>query len=140
MAVSDILSRLWDNLAGRLSGPLNFRLIMQPTVASYLAIRAGLADARNGRPPFLWAAITNRVVRHELSVDAWRDVGKVFIFAAVLDVIYQLVEQHAVYLFELLIVSTLLGLVPYVLVRGPTARVARWLGADSSLRKRDRTQ
>ncbi len=138
--MDEILSRLWDNLAGRSSGPLNFRLLLQPTVASYLAIRAGLADARNGRPPFLWAAITNRVARRELSSEAWRDVGKVFIFAAVLDTIYQLVEQHGVYLFELLIVSTLLGLVPYVLVRGPATRVARWLGADRSERKNNRRQ
>jgi hypothetical protein len=137
--VEEILSRLWDNLAGRSSGPLNFRLILQPTVASYLAIRAGLSDARNGRPPFLWAAITNRIARGELFADGWKDVGKVFSFAAVLDAVYQLVEQHGVYLLELLIVSTFLGVVPYVLVRGPTARVARWLGADGRDPKHERT-
>ncbi len=140
MNVEHILSRLWDNLAGRLTGPMNFRLILQPTVASYLAIRAGLADARHGRPPFLWAAVTNRIARGKLFASGWKDVGNVFVFAAILDAVYQLVEQHGVYLLELLIVATFLGVVPYVLVRGPAARVARWFGADGSDRKSKRTQ
>ena len=137
--MEDILSRLWDNLVGRLNGPLNFRLLLQPAVASCLAIRAGIADARHGRPPFLWTAVTNPVARRELFADGWKDVGRVFIFAAVLDGIYQLVVLQGLYLLELLIVAPLLGLVPYVLVRGPTTRIAR-LFTDGSNRKRNRGQ
>jgi len=48
--MGEILNRFWENLAGRLSGPMNFRLVIQPTVAGILAIRAGLKDARGGRP------------------------------------------------------------------------------------------
>ena len=49
----DQLSRAWEQLAGRLEGPFVFRFVLQPTVAALLAIRAGLADARNKRTPYL---------------------------------------------------------------------------------------
>jgi hypothetical protein len=71
--------------------------------------------------------MANQGARQSLLTDGWKDVGRVFIFAAILDVIYQLVEQPRVYPLEVLIVSTLLGLVPYVLVRGPTTRIVRRL-------------
>jgi hypothetical protein len=48
--MNEMLQRVWDNLIGRTSGPMNFRLIIQPAVAIFIAIRAGLNDAREGRP------------------------------------------------------------------------------------------
>ncbi len=50
--MSDIFIRLWNNLVGRITGPMNFRLIMQPLVAAGFAIWAGVKDARAGRPAF----------------------------------------------------------------------------------------
>ena len=126
--MGDILKRFWENLAGRSSGPLNFRLVIQPTVAGILAIRAGLKDAREGRPAFLWAGITNSAYRPELLRLGWQDVGKIFLIAAILDSIYQLVVHRGVFLLELVVVTTVLAIVPYVLIRGPVSRVARALG------------
>ena len=117
--MNEILQRMWENLIGRLTGPMNFRVVIQPAVAIILAIRAGLADARHGRPAFLWAAITNPAYRPELVREVWKDAGKVFILAAVLDATYQLIVLRWVYPGELLIVATALAAVPYVLVRGP---------------------
>jgi hypothetical protein len=57
--MSDIFSRLWNNLVGRITGPMNFRLIMQPLVAAGFAIWSGVKDARAGRPAFLWTVITD---------------------------------------------------------------------------------
>ncbi len=125
--MEEILKRVWDNLIARASGPMNFRLIIQPAVASFLAIRAGLKDAREGRPTFLWTAVTNRAHRPELFRQGRRDVGKVFALAVVLDAIYQLIVQRGVYVLELLIVATSLAVVPYVLLRGPVSRIAKWL-------------
>ncbi len=128
--MDEILRRVWENLIGRSSGPMHFRLILQPAVATFLAIRAGLADAREGRPAFLWAAITNPAYRRELLRDGWKDVGKVFSLAAVLDAIYQLIVHRGVYLGELLIVATVLAIVPYVLVRGPVNRMRKRLAPE----------
>ena len=35
-----------SHLIGRIHGPLNFRLVLQPTIAIVFAIRDGLEDAR----------------------------------------------------------------------------------------------
>ena len=44
--MDEMLARLWENLGGRIGGPLSFRLILQPTIAIVLAIKAGLSDAQ----------------------------------------------------------------------------------------------
>ena len=123
----DLLMRVWENLVGRTGGPMNFRLIVQPAVAFVLAIRAGLKDARTGRPAFIWAVLANPSHRRELLQTGWKDVGKVFILAVVLDMIYQLIVHRGVYVLETLIVATLLAIIPYILVRGPVNRIARLL-------------
>jgi hypothetical protein len=128
--MDDILRRFWENLVGRSSGPMHLRLVIQPIVASILAVRAGLRDAREGRPAFLWAAITNPAYRPELLQQGAQDVGKVFVVAAVLDAVYQLIVQRGVFLLELVVVATVLAIVPYVLIRGPVSRLA------ASLRQR----
>ena len=40
--MNEIFARLWQNLYARVTGPMNLRLIIQPAVATILAIRAGL--------------------------------------------------------------------------------------------------
>ena len=70
---------------------MTFRLILQPAMAVLLAIRAGLHDAREGQPPFLWTVFSHPGRRHELLRQSWDDVGNVFILALVLDSIYQVV-------------------------------------------------
>ena len=122
--MDDILKRFWENLVGRSSGPMHLRLVIQPAVAGVLAIRAGLKDAREGRPAFLWTAVTNPAYRPELLRQGARDVGKVFVIAVVLDAAYQLIVQRGVFLLELLVVAILLAIVPYVLIRGPVSRLA----------------
>jgi hypothetical protein len=122
--MDDILKRFWENMVGRSSGPMHLRLVIQPAVAGVLAIRAGLKDAREGRPAFLWAAITNAAYRPELLRQGVQDVGKVFVVAVVLDAVYQLIVLRGVFLLELLVVATVLAIVPYVLVRGPVSRLA----------------
>jgi hypothetical protein len=123
--MDEILNRVWENLLGRSAGPMSFRMIMQPTVATIIAIRAGLNDAREGRPAFLWAALSNPAYRPELLRQGWKDVGKVFIFAMVLDAIYQLIVHRGVYILEMLLTAIALAIVPYILVRGPINRLAR---------------
>jgi hypothetical protein len=123
--MDEIFARLWQNITARLTGPMNLRLIIQPTVATILAIRAGLRDAHQDRPAFLWAVLWNPAHRRELLQQGWKDVGKVFLLAAILDVIYQLIIHRGVYSLELLITAVTLAIVPYVLLRGPISRIAK---------------
>ena len=121
--MGDILQRVWDNLIGRLGGPMNFRLIVQPLVAGIIAIRAGLKDGREGRPAFFWAALSDRQSRAQLMHEGWKDVGKVFIIAAILDSIYQLKVHRGVFVGELIVTAVVLAIVPYLIIRGPVSRL-----------------
>src|SRR5215831_11383186 len=76
-------------------------------------------------PPFLSTLLRNPAHRRELLRQGWKDVGKVFLLAAILDVIYQLIVHREVYLLELLLTAVTLAVVPYVLLRGPVSRIAR---------------
>ena len=122
--MDDMLARLWENLGGRIGGPLSFRLLLQPAIATLLAIRAGLADAQAGKPPYLWTILTNADDRRDLLRHGWKSVAKVFVMALVIDVVYQLIVAHWVYPLESLIVAFVLACVPYLLVRGPVNRIA----------------
>jgi hypothetical protein len=122
------LARGLENLLGRLGGPMSFRFLMQPAVAIFFAIRAGVADAREHKPTFLGCALSNPRSWSPRMRQSWKDVGTVFIVALVLDAIYQIVVQPGIYVLELLIVATVLALVPYMVVRDLASRVARWFG------------
>jgi hypothetical protein len=123
--MNDIFARTWENLSARLTGPMNLRLIIQPIVATILAIRAGLQDARQDRPAFFWAVLWNPTHRRELLRQGWKDVGKVFVLATILDVVYQLIVHRGVHSLELLITAVILAIIPYLLVRGPISRIAK---------------
>jgi len=113
-----------DQLVGRSDGPLHFRFILQPAVASIIAVRAGLKDATAHRPAYLWTALSQPQKRHALGLDAWKDVGKVFIIAFLLDIIYQVVVFRWIYPMQAVIVGFALAIVPYILLRGPVNRIA----------------
>jgi hypothetical protein len=110
---------------------MKFRLVLQPAVASYFAIRAGLADAKAGRPPYFWELVWEPGERVAMIRDAWKRVGKVFILAFVLDIVYQLLVLHFIYLGEAIIVAFALAIVPYLLLRGPAMRIARLISRRS---------
>ncbi len=126
-ALLEMISRGVDQLLGRASGPLQFRLVVMPTVVTLLAIRAGLRDARAGEPAFLWGIISDPRRRRQRMLAAWRDVTRIFIVAIVLDTVYQVMVLRAFYVVQALIVAVTCAIVPYVLFRGPTARLARVL-------------
>jgi hypothetical protein len=123
-AAAEALARGWTNFVGRLDGPMHLRFVVQPAVAVLLAIRAGVRDARKGAPPLL-ADLRNPAHRRERMRDAWRDVRRVFLVAVALDAAYQVWVHRGIYALELLVTATVLAVVPYGLVRGPAARIAR---------------
>lgn len=131
-ALFETVLRGWEGFLGRPAGPLNVRFLIQPALASLLAVRAGLEDARARRPAFLWAAVTHRPRRRALLIGALRDLRMPLCLATALDVVYQVVVHRGVYAVELVFTVAVLALVPYVLVRGPTNRVARAFRSNRS--------
>ena len=105
--MDDFLTREWQHLLRRTAGPLHLRLILQPIVATFLAIRVGLRDAR----PILIRA-------------GWKDIGRLFLMSLVLDSVYQFILFRWFYPLQALIVAFVLTIVPYVAIRGPVTRTA----------------
>ena len=123
--MDEMFSRFVNDMVARVSGPMQFRLVLQPAMAAFFAIRSGLADAREDRPPYFWALLSNSAPREAMLESGWKSVGRVFILAVVLDVVYQLYVQRFVYPFEALAVAFILAIVPYVILRGLVTRLAR---------------
>lgn len=123
--MEDTLIRIVDNLIGRVSGPMKFRLLLQPTMAIIFAIRDGLKDAREDRVPYFWAIFTSPAHRKTLLREGWKAVGKVFVIAVIMDAVYQFMVLRWFYPGEALIVAFILALLPYLLIRGPVNRIMK---------------
>jgi hypothetical protein len=136
--VEEMFSRGWDELIARDSGPLHGRLVLQPLVATILAIRSGLKDALEGRPVFFWTLALKPAQRRSLLRHLWKDVGKLFLVACVLDVVYQLLVLRWVYPVQTVIVATVLAILPYLLFRGLANRLGRRLGLNKSQKEGER--
>jgi hypothetical protein len=123
--MDDFLTRIFENMVGRVTGPMMFRLILQPTMAMLMAIRDGLRDAKAGQPPYFWAMLADPAHRRELIHDGWKSIANIFVSALVLDGVYQWIALRWFYPGEAVLVSLMLAIVPYVLVRGPVNRLMR---------------
>lgn len=131
--IQEILARIWNDLSARPDGPLALRFYFQPAVATLLAVRDGLKDARGERTPYFWAILFHPEQRADRLREGLKAVGKVMILAVVLDAVYQLKVLGRLYPGEALIVAFLLAYVPYLLIRGPVARIMRRLLARKSV-------
>lgn len=120
-------ARVGSQLVARVSGPMKFRLVLQPAMSCFFAIRQGLADAKAGNSPYFWSLLSNPGHREDMIKDGWKHVGRVFLLALAMDVIYQLIVLHFVYPGEAVIVAIVLAIVPYLVLRGLVTRAARRL-------------
>ena len=123
--MEEFLSFRLDDLIGRIHGPMNARIYIQTLMAIIFAVRAGMRDARDENAPFFWALAFGSGHRGELVKAAWKDIGKVFVAALALDVVYQIYRFHMLYPLEAVIVATLLAVIPYIVVRAAVTRVMK---------------
>ena len=124
--MEEFFSRVYTDFIGRLDGPMHLRLILQPLVACIFAVRSGLRDAREGKPPFFWSLAYNAESRADLLREGWKDIATVFIAAFVLDIIYQFIALKSFYPGEATLTAVILAIIPYLLVRAPITRIANW--------------
>jgi len=124
-AISEVFSRGFQQLVERMSGPFHFRLLITPAVAIVYAIRAGLRDAREAHPPFLWEILTRPEERQRLRRSWLNDIGKMIVVVFVIDAAYQVFVLRFFYVVQALILVVALAMLPYALVRGITNRLAR---------------
>jgi hypothetical protein len=122
--------RMWQDLLDRQRGPMAFRLILQPVMAAIAALHDGMKDAKLSRSPYLWTLIVSQTERASRLREGLISTARIILLALGMDTIYQLFVLKTFYPGEALIVSILLAFVPYLLLRGPTARIARWWRGD----------
>jgi hypothetical protein len=123
--MDELFARVWADLVARIGGPMSFRLVLQPAVAVFLAVHAGIQDARRGSPFYTWSVFTDPEHRRDLLRQGWKEIAKVFVIAGVLDMVYQFVAFRWIYPGEALLVAFLLACVPYLLLRGVVNRLIR---------------
>ena len=129
--MSNVVGSAWEMLAGRTTGPLTLRLIIQPSMAALLGIRAGLKDAKAGRTPYLWTLLKAKSMRKDLLLEGWKDVRKVALMAFLIDAVYQVIVFHWIYVLQAAAVAVVLAILPYIVVRGLTTRA---IGGDRGAR------
>jgi hypothetical protein len=126
---AEVRLRVWHNLIDRPDGPMVFRFVLQPLMAAVAALRDGIADAARGRPPFFQAVVTDAAGRRARLDEALVATARIIVLGLVMDAIYQVIEFRAFHPVEAVIVALLLAFAPYLVLRGPVARLARrWVG------------
>ena len=129
----EVLMRIWQNLVERPGGPMTFRIILQPIMATVAAALAGVRDARAGRSPYLWSILRNPEQRVPRLQEGMVATARIILLGLVMDLIYQFLVFDVFHPAEAAIVALLLAFVPYLLLRGPIARIACWwLGRGSA--------
>jgi hypothetical protein len=78
-----------------------------------------------GKPPYFWGLIFTPRHRVDRIKEGWKSIGKVFIVAMVLEVVYQVMTHDVEYRGYFLVAAFALAIVPYLLLRGPTNRLVR---------------
>jgi hypothetical protein len=125
--MEEVLTRLWNDLTGRIGGPMSFRLLLQPAMALIFAARDGLKDAREGRPAYFYSLFTEPEDRRSRLREGFKAVSRIFALAIIMDLIYQVIVLRWFYPLQALIVAFILAFLPYILLRGPANRIARFL-------------
>jgi hypothetical protein len=123
---AEVRHRVWQNLLDRPGGPMTFRFILQPLMAAIAALIDGVKDAKAGRSPYFLTVLINQKERGGRLYEGLIATARVILLGLVMDVIYQVIVLKTFYPGEAVIVALALGFVPYLLLRGPAARIVRW--------------
>jgi hypothetical protein len=123
---TEVHQRIWRDIFDRPSGPMSFRFILQPIMAAIAALHDGVKDARLGRNPYLWKMLTDAHAAPGRLREGVIATARIILLGLGMDAIYQAFVLKTFYPGEMVIVAILLAFIPYVLLRGPFARLAKW--------------
>jgi hypothetical protein len=118
-------SAFLEDIPKRLAGPGRFRFVMQPLTAIILGILNGLADARAGRPPYLYGVFLHRDLRKDLVKTGFSSIVNLLLMGILLDAVFQRIILGAVHPVPALIIGPFLIVGPYAVARALTNRLAR---------------
>ena len=122
--MDEIFGHAWRDFVARTTGPMWFRLILQPAVAIVFGIRAGIRNARSAVSESPPSSGLDPAYRRAMFRQALHDVGLMFLAGIGLDVVFQLIALRALYPLEAVLVGFLLVALPYQIVRATVGRLA----------------
>lgn len=125
--------QFFEELPQRFTGAGRFRFILQPLVAIVLGIRGGLADARAGHQPYLFALIFGTEQRKELLRSGAAAITTLVAMGIILDLVFQVVLYHSVHPGAALVIGPILICFPYAVSRAVTTRLARVIGVKKDI-------
>lgn len=123
--VHDVV-RFYDDLIGRTHGSMSFRFFLQPAMGLLMALRDGVKDAKTGRRPYFWKILNDPTARRESLHEGVKATTRILLLGLVMEIIYQYKVLGTFHVLEALNVIVALCFLPYVLLRGPINRLARW--------------
>ncbi|TWI03839.1 hypothetical protein IP90_01655 [Luteimonas cucumeris] len=123
----DLTRTFWTEILARPEGPFAFRFILQPLMSLLMATRDGIKDSRTGITPYFWRiASTDPQSRRAALRDGLRSTGRILLLGVLIDAVYQYKAMEGlVRPLEALYIAFVLGFLPYLIFRGPIARLAR---------------
>ena len=116
--------RFLEDLPKRLKGPGRMRFILQPSVAIFFGVKAGISDARARRQPFIFGVIFDNQRRRGLLNEAFQRLSVLIAMSILLDALSQFLILHQVFPGAALVVGPVLIALPYSLSRALTNRIA----------------
>lgn len=128
----ETFQRFWDDLAGRPSGPMALRFLVQPLMAAAAGLHDGIKDGQTGRAPYFWTIVLKPRERAGRLCEGLNATARIVLAGLAVDVLYQMIVLETFYPGEAVITVLLLAFVPYLLIRGPAARIARRHRDDES--------
>ena len=128
----EVFQRHWHNVLARPSGPMAFRFVLQPIMAAIAALHDGIRDARSGRTPYFWAILTGPLERATRLREGLTATARIILLGVGMDAIYQVTVLKTFYPGEAVTVAFALCFLPYLILRGPVARIARRLSAAAA--------
>jgi hypothetical protein len=120
----EVHARIWKNIFARLGGPMTFRFLLQPTMATIAALHDGIKDARLGRAPYFWTILHDPEKRVERLREGVVSTARIILLGLGIDAIYQFRVLKTFYPGEAVLIAFLLAFLPYLLLRGAIARIA----------------
>ncbi len=129
---TEVFGRIWQNTVDRAGGPMTFRFILQPIMASIAALHDGIADARTGRSHYLWTVLTDPAKRLGRLREGARATSRILLLGLTMDTIYQYIVFDTFHPAEAVIITLLFAFAPYLLLRGPVSRLVSWWRGTTS--------
>jgi hypothetical protein len=115
----------WEGIMEVTSGRGQLRLVLQPLMAIILGVRLGIADAKEGKDPFLMRLFRTSKHKAQVAKEAASDVIVPFTVAIVIDGLLQYVALGYVRPAAAIVVGAVLIWLPFSISRALTNRIYR---------------